>query len=110
MDSAARDMLTERRRSLACGPNVGEKATPTASVVTHCQKPRWDASHPGIGFLSENAGFANDCAAELTDYHWSQQQHGYYINNQRDSYRDNNVPVVPGSHGILICRGNRKGC
>ncbi|MDX8046026.1 acetyl-CoA carboxylase biotin carboxylase subunit [Gracilibacillus sp. S3-1-1] len=63
-----------------------------------------DAIHPGYGFLSENADFAEICAAcNITFVGPS----AYAIQKMgtkdvaRETMRDAGVPVVPGSNGII---------
>jgi len=74
------------------------------SVISAAEITNVDAIHPGYGFLSENAGFAEVCreseikfigpTPELTRLMGLKQQ-------ARDVMRQAGIPVLPGSNGIV---------
>jgi len=105
MDSAACDMLTERDEVVCLGGQTpGESYLNGLSVVTIAKNRGADALHPGIGFLSENAGFARLCRANGLNFIGPKASSMDTMGNKSNAINtamSNNVPVVPGSHGIL---------
>lgn len=105
MDSAACDMLTERDEVVCLGGQTsGESYLNALSVVTIAKNRGADALHPGIGFLSENAGFARLCRANGLNFIGPRASSMDTMGNKSNAINTamaNNVPVVPGSHGIL---------
>ena len=105
MESAAVDQLTERDTVVCIGGNTPDESYLNAmSVLNVAENEGVDSLHPGIGFLSENSAFA-----ELVRSHGinfigpsvaSMETMGNKSNAINTSLRLN-VPVVPGSHGIL---------
>ncbi len=63
-----------------------------------------DAIHPGYGFLSENANFAEICADHKIKF-IGPSVHAITSmgdkSSAREAMRKANVPVVPGSHGLI---------
>jgi len=105
MDSAACDMLTEQDE-LVClgGQTPGESYLNGLSVVTIAKNRGAGALHPGIGFLSENAGFARLCRANGLNFIGPKASSMDTMGNKSNAINTamaHNVPVVPGSHGIL---------
>ncbi|RBP51539.1 biotin carboxylase N-terminal domain-containing protein [Arenicella xantha] len=105
MDSAACDMLTERDEVVCLGGQTpGESYLNGLSVVTIARTRDADSLHPGIGFLSENAGFARLCRANGLNFIGPKASSMDTMGNKSNAISTamaNNVPVVPGSHGIL---------
>jgi acetyl/propionyl-CoA carboxylase alpha subunit/acetyl-CoA carboxylase beta subunit len=105
MDSAACDMLTEQDDVVCLGGQTpGESYLNGLSVVTIARNRGADALHPGIGFLSENAGFARLCRANGLNFIGPKASSMDTMGNKSNAINTamaNNVPVVPGSHGIL---------
>ncbi len=105
MDSAACDMLTEQDEVVCLGGQTpGESYLNGLSVVTIARNRGADALHPGIGFLSENAGFARLCRANGLNFIGPKASSMDTMGNKSNAIStamSNNVPVVPGSHGIL---------
>ncbi len=105
MDSAACDMLTEQDEVVCLGGQTpGESYLNGLSVVTIAKNRGADALHPGIGFLSENAGFARLCRANGLNFIGPRASSMDTMGNKSNAINTamaNNVPVVPGSHGIL---------
>ncbi len=105
MDSAACDMLTEQDE-LVClgGQTPGESYLNGLSVVRIAKNRGATALHPGIGFLSENAGFARLCRENGLNFIGPRASSMDTMGNKSNAINTamaNNVPVVPGSHGIL---------
>ncbi|MEM7360704.1 MAG: biotin carboxylase N-terminal domain-containing protein [Pseudomonadota bacterium] len=105
MDSAAVDMLTEKDEVVCLGGQTsGESYLNALSVVTIAKNRGADALHPGIGFLSENAGFARLCRANNLNFIGPRASSMDTMGNKSNAISTamaNDVPVVPGSHGIL---------
>lgn len=63
-----------------------------------------DAIHPGFGFLAENAGFAEMCAACQITFIGPQPATIELMGNKanaREFMRQANIPVIPGSDGFI---------
>jgi len=63
-----------------------------------------DAIHPGYGFLSENANFAEICADHKIKFIGPSVRAINLMGDKataRETMRSANVPVVPGSHGLI---------
>ena len=105
MDSAAVDMLTERDEVVCLGGQTpGESYLNAHSVVAIARNRGADSLHPGIGFLSENAGFARLCRSSKLNFVGPKASSMDTMGNKSNAISTamaNNVPVVPGSHGIL---------
>lgn len=105
MDSAACDMLTDQDEVVCLGGQTpGESYLNGLSVVTIARNRGANALHPGIGFLSENAGFARLCRANGLNFIGPKASSMDTMGNKSNAINTamaNDVPVVPGSHGIL---------
>ena len=105
MDSAACDMLDEKDEIVCLGGQTpGESYLNGLSVVTIARNRGADSLHPGIGFLSENAGFARLCRSNGLNFIGPKASSMDTMGNKSNAITTamtNNVPVVPGSHGIL---------
>jgi acetyl/propionyl-CoA carboxylase alpha subunit/acetyl-CoA carboxylase alpha subunit len=105
MESMAVDQLTDNDTVVCIGGNTPDESYLNAmSVLSVAENEGVDSLHPGIGFLSENSSFA-----ELVRSHGinfigppvsSMETMGNKSNAINTALRLN-VPVVPGSHGIL---------
>ncbi len=82
------------------------------SVISAAEITNVDAIHPGYGFLSENADFAEVCEASEIKFIGPKpsvtramglKQHA------RAAMAECGVPILPGSQGILQKRGRRAG-
>ena len=105
MGSAACDMLDDNDEIVCLGGQTpGESYLNGLSVVTIARNRGADALHPGIGFLSENAGFARLCRANGLNFIGPRASSMDTMGNKSNAINTamaNGVPVVPGSHGIL---------
>ncbi|HEY9715540.1 MAG TPA: acetyl-CoA carboxylase biotin carboxylase subunit [Chroococcales cyanobacterium] len=71
----------------------------STAVVTGC-----DAIHPGYGFLSENANFAQICADHRIKFIGPSIEAIKAMGDKasaRETMRKANVPVVPGTQGLI---------
>jgi len=105
MESAAVDMLGPRDTLVCIGGNTPDESYLNAlSVIRVAEHERVDSLHPGIGFLSENAQFAELCRSHGINFIGppvgSMDTMGNKSNAINTAMRLK-VPVVPGSHGIL---------
>ncbi|MBT8114466.1 MAG: hypothetical protein KJP04_03755, partial [Arenicella sp.] len=105
MDSAAVDMLRDGDEVVCLGGQTpGESYLNAHSVVAIARNRGADSLHPGIGFLSENAGFARLCRANTLNFIGPRASSMDTMGNKSNAIStamSNDVPVVPGSHGIL---------
>ncbi len=105
MESAVVDQLSDRDTLVCIGGNTPDESYLNGrSVLSVAEQESADSLHPGIGFLSENAQFA-----ELVRNHGinfigppvaAMETMGNKSNAIATASRLD-VPVVPGSHGIL---------
>src|SRR5882757_2842362 len=74
------------------------------SIISAAEITHTDAIHPGYGFLSENANFAEVCRASEITFIGPEPE---VIRNMgvkelaRAIMRDHGVPILPGSPGVL---------
>ncbi|MEX2519390.1 MAG: acetyl-CoA carboxylase biotin carboxylase subunit [Paracoccaceae bacterium] len=72
------------------------------ALITACEISGADAIHPGYGFLSENAGFAEIVAAHGLAFIGPTAEHIRLMGDKitaKDTMRRLGVPCVPGSEG-----------
>ncbi|MCY4344525.1 MAG: ATP-grasp domain-containing protein [Gammaproteobacteria bacterium] len=105
MESAVADQLSERDTLVCIGGNTPDESYLNArSVLSIAEQERTDALHPGIGFLSESAQFAELTRSRGLNFIGppvpSMETMGNKSNAINTALRLG-VPVVPGSHGIL---------
>src|SRR3990167_5827041 len=89
--------------SVCIGPPAAAKSyLNIPAIVTACEITGADAVHPGYGFLSENARFAEILAAHNIHFIGPKAEHirlmGDKIEAKRTAKRLG-IPVVPGSDG-----------
>ncbi len=105
MDSVAVDMLSARDRVVCIGGNTPDESYLNAmSVLRVAEHERVDSLHPGIGFLSENSGFAEVCRSHGINFIGPPVASMDAMGNKSNAINTAlrlDVPVVPGSHGIL---------
>ena len=71
-------------------------------IIAAAQQSNADAIHPGYGFLSENAGFASDCAAQGLVFIGPPSAAIVAMGSKSAAKRimeQAHVPLVPGYHG-----------
>lgn len=105
MDSAPASMLDENDELVCLGGQTPDESYLNAhSVLAIAARHEADSLHPGIGFLSENAGFARLCRSRNLNFLGPKAQSMDQMGNKSTAIHTamaNEVPVVPGSHGIL---------
>jgi len=105
MESAAVDQLLPRDHLVCIGGNTPDESYLNAmSVLRVAELERVDALHPGIGFLSENSGFAELCRSHGINFIGPPVASMETMGNKSNAIStalELEVPVVPGSHGIL---------
>lgn len=105
VDSPAAAMLRERD-SLVCigGSTPDESYLNAHSVMRVAEREGADALHPGIGFLSESASFADLCRGHGLNFIGPSGEAMRRMGNKSNAIQTAvqlGVPVVPGSEGIL---------
>ena len=105
MESIAADMLGEADSLVCIGGNTPDESYLNArSVVSIAEAERADSLHPGIGFLSENARFAELVRSRGINFVGPPVASMETMGNKSNAIataRAQGVPVVPGSHGVL---------
>jgi acetyl/propionyl-CoA carboxylase alpha subunit/acetyl-CoA carboxylase beta subunit len=105
MESAAVDMLLPRDTLVCIGGNTPDESYLNAqSVLRVAEHEGVDSLHPGIGFLSENAQFAELCRSHGINFIGPPVSSMDTMGNKSNAINTAlrlGVPVVPGSHGIL---------
>ena len=105
VESPAAAMLRQRD-SLVCigGSTPDESYLNALSVIRIAEREGADALHPGIGFLSESASFADLCRAHGLNFIGPTSEAMRLMGNKSNAIQTAvqvGVPVVPGSEGIL---------
>ena len=105
MESTAADMLGPQDRLVCIGGNTPDESYLNGlSVVRVAELEKVDSLHPGIGFLSENAQFAELCRNHGINFIGPPVTSMETMGNKSNAIstaRSLGVPVVPGSYGIL---------
>jgi hypothetical protein len=105
MESAAVDMLLPRDTLVCIGGNTPDESYLNAqSVLRVAEHEGVDSLHPGIGFLSENAQFAELVRSHGINFIGPPVSSMDTMGNKSNAINTAlrlGVPVVPGSHGIL---------
>lgn len=105
MDSVPAEMLGENDRLVCIGGNTPDESYLNAqSVIRIAEQEETDSLHPGIGFLSENSGFALLCRNHGINFIGPSVHSMEVMGNKSNAIntaRRCGVPVVPGSHGII---------
>ena len=105
MESSAADMLGDNDTLVCIGGNTPDESYLNArSVVSIAEHEGVDSLHPGIGFLSENAQFAELVRAHGINFVGPPVASMATMGNKSNAIATalaHGVPVVPGSHGVL---------
>ncbi len=105
MESTAADMLGDKDTLVCIGGNTPDESYLNArSVVSIAEHEGADALHPGIGFLSENAQFAELVRAHGINFVGPPVASMATMGNKSNAIAtalEHGIPVVPGSHGVL---------
>jgi len=85
-------------------PRSSESYLKMPAVISAVKITRADAIHPGYGFLSENAGFAELCAASQIHF-IGPRPAALRLMGEKDQARRAmaaaGLPIVPGSEGVV---------
>ncbi len=85
-------------------PHSSESYLKMPAVISAAKITRSDAIHPGYGFLSENASFAELCAASLIHF-IGPSPAALRLMGEKDQARRAmaaaGLPIVPGSEGVV---------
>ncbi len=105
MESVAVDMLREKDQLVCIGGNTPDESYLNAmSVLRVAELEGVDSLHPGIGFLSENSGFAELVRSHGINFIGPPVASMETMGNKSNAINTAlalNVSVVPGSHGIM---------
>ena len=105
MTSVPADMLKDTDKLVCIGGNTSDESYLNAySVLKVAEYENVDALHPGIGFLSESPQFAALCVNNGVNFVGPSVHSMTTMGNKSNAIHTSqkqNVPVVPGSHGIL---------
>ena len=105
MESVPVDLLGAADSLVCIGGNTPDESyLNAASVVRIAEHEGVDSLHPGIGFLSENAQFAELVRGRGINFVGPPVSSMETMGNKSNAITTalaNGVPVVPGSHGIL---------
>ena len=107
MDSVPADMVRDDpKHTLICiGGNTSDESYLNAlSVVSIAEAEKVDSLHPGIGFLSEDPNFAHLVRQHGVNFIGPRVMSMETMGNKSNAINTTmsiDVPVVPGSHGIV---------
>ena len=105
MESTAAELLGETDSLVCIGGNTPDESYLNArSVVSIAEAEGADSLHPGIGFLSENARFAELVRSRGINFVGPPVASMETMGNKSNAIATalaHGVPVVPGSHGVL---------
>ena len=105
MESTAADLLGDTDSLVCIGGNTPDESYLNArSVVSIAEAEGVDSLHPGIGFLSENARFAELVRSRGINFVGPPVASMETMGNKSNAIATalaHGVPVVPGSHGVL---------
>ncbi len=105
VESPAAAMLRERDTLVCIGGSTPDESYLNAhSVIRVAEREEVDALHPGIGFLSESASFADLCRGHGLNFVGPTGEAMRRMGNKSNAIQTAvqvGVPVVPGSEGIL---------
>ena len=105
MESTAVDQLRPQDTVVCIGGNTPDESYLNAmSVLNVAENEGVDSLHPGIGFLSENSGFAELVRSRGINFIGPPVSSMETMGNKSNAINTAlrlKVPVVPGSHGIM---------
>ncbi len=91
--------------AICIGPaSTAESYLNIKAILAACELTGADALHPGFGFLSENANFARMCARCGVTFIGPSPEAMLLMGDKataKQTMRDADVPVVPGSDGLI---------
>ncbi len=96
-------------QAICIGPAPGvESYLKIARIISAAEVANVQAIHPGYGFLSENAHFAEVCRACKIEFIGPPEEAMRMLGNKNEARKlakKANVPVVPGSEGLITDEG-----
>ncbi len=105
MESAAAKALRGESTLVCLGGSTPDESYLNAhSVIRIAEAEGADALHPGIGFLSESASFADLCARHDLNFIGPSVEAMEWMGNKSNAVQTATrlgIPVVPGSHGVV---------
>jgi len=105
MDSAAARALRGDSTLVCLGGSTPDESYLNArSVIKIAEAEGADSLHPGIGFLSESASFADLCARHDLNFVGPSVDAMEWMGNKSNAAQTATrlgIPVVPGSHGVV---------
>ena len=91
--------------SICIGPNnISKSYNNIENIIYLALKLECDAIHPGFGFLSENVNFAEKCEENNIILIGPTKEQMMLMGDKskaRETMIDLNIPIVPGSEGVL---------
>ena len=91
--------------SIRIGPSESEQSYMNiSSIISAAEIADVDAIHPGYGFLSENAHFAEVCRSCKIEFIGPNESAMELLGNKvraKEIARETGVPVIPGSRGFV---------
>src|SRR5581483_3004484 len=92
-------------RAICIGPGpAAESYLRVERIIAAAELVNADAIHPGYGFLSENAHFAEVCRSCKIEFIGPPEEAMRRLGNKNEARKlakQANVPVVPGSEGLI---------
>lgn len=95
--------LADEAVCIGAGP-AGESYLKVSRIIAAAEKTNVDALHPGYGFLSENADFAEMCRECNIEFIGPPHDAMRKLGNKNEAKkiaRAAKVPLVPGSEGLI---------
>src|SRR5690606_22430130 len=106
MTAVPATMLRPEDRLVCLGGNSSDESYLNAhSILKVAEYEEVQALHPGIGFLSETPQFAKLCVNHGINFIGPSAYSMMTMGNKSNAIQtvqECDVPVVPGSHGILV--------
>jgi len=97
--------LAQADQTVCIGPGpAGESYLKKPRIIAVAEKTGADALHPGYGFLSENAEFAEQCRESGIEFIGPPHEAMRKLGNKNEAKklaRLAKVPLVPGSEGLI---------
>jgi acetyl-CoA carboxylase biotin carboxylase subunit len=97
--------LAQADQTVCIGPGpAGESYLKKPRIIAVAEKTGADALHPGYGFLSENAEFAEQCRESNIEFIGPPHDAMRKLGNKNEAKklaRLAKVPLVPGSEGLI---------
>lgn len=97
--------VTFADEAVCIGPPFGKDSyLKIPSLISAAQVTGADAIHPGYGFLAENASFSEICSESSIKFIGPSPEMINAMGDKsyaKDTMKENGVPVIPGSDGVI---------